>query len=128
MRACAVSLTQEVSLPEMKWKREQKQKVVKVKKKPPPPPEPSEPIEAPVASGEGAAEGGAMPEGMTKMEEMKWRREQKRLAASGAAVSAPSAETAGGEGGGEAMPEGMTKLDQMKWKRERARAQQQSAP
>ena len=126
MRACAVSLTQEVSLSEMKWKREQK--VVKVKKKPPPPPEPSEPIEAPVASGEGAAEGGAMPEGMTKMEEMKWRREQKRLAASGAAVAAPSAEAAGGEGEGEAMPEGMTKLDQMKWKRERARAQPQPAP
>ena len=125
MRACAVSLTQ-VSLSEMKWKREQK--VVKVKKKPPPPPEPSEPIEAPAASGEGAAEGGAMPEGMTKMEEMKWRREQKRLAASGAAVAAPSAEAAGGEGEGEAMPEGLTKLDQMKWKRERARAQQQSAP
>jgi hypothetical protein len=48
-----------------------------------------------------------MPEGLSKMEQIKWKRESK------AAVAA-----AAGEPDLPDMPEGLSKMEQMKWKRE----------
>ena len=70
-----------------------------------------------------------MPEGLTKMEQMKWKREQKNKGGPAPAPAPPAVPPATPAPpptpppatpapAGEPMPEGLTKMEQMKWKRE----------
>ena len=69
-----------------------------------------------------------MPEGLTKMEQMKWKRENKAGGAGGAPAPpapsspAPPGPPPAGSAAGDVdlgdMPEGLTKMEQMKWKRD----------
>eukprot|EP01046_Picozoa_sp_COSAG06_P022181 COSAG06_NODE_1703_length_8656_cov_22.238051_6_plen_581_part_00 len=109
---------------QMKWKRENKATVAATAAPPtvPPPAEPApaetpaEPAPAPAAAGDVPG----MPEGLSKMEQMKWKRENK------AAVAVPAA---AGEPDLSGMPEGLSKVEQMKWKRDnKAAAAATAAP
>ena len=54
------------------------------------------------------------PPGMSKMQEMKWKKEQTKLSTRAVAASGPPAQPLG-------PPPGMTKMQQAKWKREQAK-------
>ena len=54
------------------------------------------------------------PPGMSKMQEMKWKKEQTKLSTRAVAASGPPAQPLG-------PPPGMTKMQQAKWKKEQAK-------
>jgi len=74
-----------------------------------------------VATNGSVGASGEMPAGLSKMEQLRWRKANSGVAPSGAgttAESAPRADTNAGSGSSSAeMPSGLSKMEQLRWRK-----------